>query len=518
MSPAQLGRARWRACRSVLYDNAHSLLPFLPATIVAIAVVIILTADLVAGKPSNARATTLTLLGLAGAAWATIATADPQGRGLFFGLMARDPLADFFALYFLAANAFVAVAAWRADDAIGRDGDGAAELHALILTTTLGMILMASATDLLTAFLSLEMVSIMSYVLAGFRKRSRQSAEAALKYVIYGGVASGVMLYGMSLLYGLAGSTSFTAVRLACATTPSTGAVLLGVVFCLAGFGYKIAAVPFHMWCPDVYEGAPTPVSAFLSVGPKAAGFALLIRFFTGAVPTTLTGGAPGPWPLLLGLMAAATMTLGNLAALQQLNLKRLLAYSSIAHAGYLLLGLIAGGADGTRAILLYLVTYLFMSLGAFVVIIAVEQAGIAPTIDGFSGLGRRAPWTAAAMAVFLFSLTGLPPLAGFFGKFYLFYALLARGGSFMVTLALVGILNSALSLYFYARVLKAMYFEPASDGNEQPLPIARVHGGLLAVLALPTLALFLCWSPLQRLVDASMSQWYPVASPTTRR
>ncbi len=398
---------------------------------------------------------------------------------------------------------------------LGRTANGAAELHALILTTTLGMILMASATNLLTAFLALEMVSIMSYVLAGFRRRSRQSAEAALKYVIYGGVASGVMLYGMSLLYGLAGSTSFTAVRLACVATPATATVLLAVVFCLAGFGYKVAAVPFHMWCPDVYEGAPTPVSAFLSVGPKAAGFALLLRFFGGAIPVEI-GHAAAPWPLLLGLIAAATMTLGNLAALQQTNLKRLLAYSSIAHAGYLLLGLVAGGLDGTRAILLYLVTYLFMGLGAFVVIIAVENVGVAPTIAGFAGLGRRAPRTAAAMAVFLFSLTGLPPLAGFFGKFYLFYALLARGGSFMLTLALVGILNSALSLYFYARVLKTMYFE--APKNETALPIARVHGGLLAILALPTLALFLCWSPLQRIVDASMAQWSPPPPPISRR
>ena len=498
-----------------MLDNAHSLGPFLPATIVSLAVFAILAIDLVAGKPSNARATLLTLVALAAAAVATRVTADPAGRGLFYGLMARDPLADFFTLYFLVTNAIIAVATWRAHDAIGPDGDGAAELHALILTTTLGMILMASATNLLTAFLALEMVSIMSYVLAGFRRRSRQSAEAALKYVIYGGVASGVMLYGMSLLYGLAGSTSFTAVRLACAATPASATVVLGVVFCLAGFGYKVAAVPFHMWCPDVSEGAPTPVSAFLSVGPKAAGFALLLRFFVGALPERLNH-ALAPWPLLLGLVAAATMSYGNLAALQQTNLKRLLAYSSIAHAGYLLLGLVAGGSDGTRAILLYLVTYLFMSAGAFVVIIAVENVGVPATIDGFRGLGRRAPRTAAAMALFLFSLTGLPPLAGFFGKFYLFYALVARGGTFMLTLALVGILNSALSLYFYARVCKAMYFEQTEEAP--PLPIAAVHGGLLAVLVLPTLTLFLFWSPLQRLVDGSMTQWMPVASLIPRR
>jgi NADH-quinone oxidoreductase subunit N len=496
-----------------MLDNAHSLAPFLPQTIVSIAVVMVLTIDLIAGRPSRLRATIVTLAGLVTAIAATLWTAEPDGRGLFYGLIARDPLSDFFALVFLGTNLLLTLLVWRARDAIDwsappplRD-DGAAELHALVLTTTLGMMLMAAATDLLTAFLSLEMVSIMSYVLAGFRRRSRQSAEAALKYIIYGGVASGVMLYGMSLLYGLAGSTSFTAVRHAAAATPAAATVVLAVVLCLAGFGYKVASVPFHMWCPDVYQGAPTPVTAFLSVGPKAAGFALLLRFYGGGLPETLAG-APAPWPLLLGLIAAATMTLGNVAALPQTNIKRLLAYSSIAHAGYVLSGLVAGGVDGERAVLLYLVTYVFMGLGAFAVVIAVEELGLGDELSGYRGLGRRAPGLAAAMAIFLFSLTGIPPLAGFFGKFYIFYALLARGGTFMITLAVIGILNSALSLYFYARVLKAMYFEDAPVDDE--LPVARVHRWTLLLLALPTVALFLVWSPLQRFVDVSLTQWYP--------
>jgi NADH-quinone oxidoreductase subunit N len=487
-----------------MLDNAHSLSAFAPELVLSGLVLVILTVDLVARRPSLLRATALALVGLAAAFAVTVATLHDEGQGLFFGLIARDPLADFFKLFFVATNALVVLIAARAGDAID---ESAGEFHALVVTTTIGMMLMAAATDLLTAFLSLETVSIMSYVLAGFRRRSRQSAEAALKYVIYGGVASGVMLYGMSLLYGLAGSTSFTAVKVACAATPATATVVLAVVLCLAGFGYKIASVPFHMWCPDVYQGAPTPVTAFLSVGPKAAGFALLLRFFGGSLPSDLSGGA-APWPLLLGLVAAATMTLGNLAALQQSNLKRLLAYSSIAHAGYVLLGLCAGGSDGSRAILLYLVTYLFMNLGAFLVVIAVAEAGVGEEIGDWRGLGRRAPWAAAAMAIFLFSLTGLPPFAGFFGKFYLFYALLARGGSLMVTLAVIGILSSALSLYFYARVLKAMYFDAAPV--DAPLPVARLHAATLALLAVPTVALFLVWSPLQRFVDASLGQWYP--------
>jgi len=262
------------------------------------------------------------------------------------------------------------------------------------------------------------------------------------------------------------------------------------------------------MWCPDVYEGAPTAVTAFLSVGPKASGFALLVRFCAGVLPAEL-GGAPPPWPLLFGLVAAATMTLGNLGALAQTNVKRLLAYSSIAHAGYVLSALVAGGHDGARAILLYLVTYLFMSLGAFAVVVALAERGVGDELADWRGLGRRAPWAAAAMAIFLFSLTGLPPFAGFFGKFYVFYALVARGGSFMIALAVVGVLNSTVSLYYYARVLKTMYFEAAPEqSGDTELPLYKLHTTLLALLAAPTVALCAVWQPLARFVDVSLSQW----------
>jgi NADH-quinone oxidoreductase subunit N len=482
-----------------MLDNAHSLVPFLPELVLAGLVVALIAVDLVAGRLRAGWCAALTIAACAVAAYATVHTAA-EPRGLFHGLVARDAFADFWKLFALVTCALVALITLRSDAA----QHSAAEVYALVATTTLGVMLMASATDLLMAYLSLEAVSIMSYLLAGFRRRSRASSEAALKYVVYGGVASGVMLYGMSLLYGLAGATSFDAVLHATATTPSAMTVLLAVVLCLAGFGYKVAAVPFHMWCPDVYEGAPTAVTAFFSVGPKAGGFALLLRFALGLLPAEI-GGTIAPWTLLFAIMAAATMTLGNLAAMPQTSVKRLLAYSSIAHAGYVLLGLAAGGNDGTRAVLTYLVTYLPMSLGAFVVVLAVEGT-VGDSLDGWRGLGRRAPFAAATMAVFLFSLTGLPPFAGFFGKFYVFAALLARGGSLMVTLAVVGILNSALSLYFYARVLAAMYFERADD--ETPLRVDPLHRAILAVLALPTVALFAVWSHLSGLVDASLSRW----------
>jgi NADH-quinone oxidoreductase subunit N len=505
----------------MLLDNVQSLVYFLPETVLTVAILAILVIDLVAGRPDLKRTAGIALTGIVGSLIATVATMDGQARGLFGGLIARDPMSDFFKIFFLVTTGLVGVAAMRARDAVdyaaeGRERDQeSAEFYTLMLTTTVGMFLMAASTDLLVAFLSLETVSIMSYILSGFKRRDRKSAEASLKYVIYGGVASGVMLYGMSFLYGLAGSTSFTAVQVAAMNTPSTAMVVLAVVLCLAGFGYKIASVPFHMWCPDVYEGAPTPVTAFLSVGPKAAGFALLIRFFVGgAVPATLGSGlqTTSPWALLLGIIACATMTLGNLAALQQVNLKRMFAYSSIAHAGYLLLGLCALTPDGIRAIMIYLVTYLFMNIGAFVVIMAISDAGLGENVDDYRGLGKRAPWAAFAMAVFLSSLTGLPPLAGFFGKFYLFYALLAKGGTLLVTVAVIGVLNSAVSLFYYARVFRAMYFESAPD--ESPLKLPRVHTITMGLMAVPTVLLFLvAWTPLEHFVTASLVQWFPTVA-----
>jgi NADH-quinone oxidoreductase subunit N len=264
------------------------------------------------------------------------------------------------------------------------------------------------------------------------------------------------------------------------------------------------------MWCPDVYEGAPTAVTAFFSVGPKAAGFALLIRFFSGALPADFGGGtgANAPWLIILGTIAAATMTLGNLAAILQTNVKRMLAYSSIAHAGYLLLGLCAGNGDGVRAIMIYLVTYLFMNLGAFFVVMALSDAGLGEDIDDYRALGYRAPIEAIVMAICLFSLTGLPPFAGFFGKFYIFAAVLKAGGSLRVTLALVGILNSAVSLYYYARILKAMYFEKGAE--DASVKSARIHLVNMVLMAGATVSLWIFWSPLVRFVGASFVQWYP--------
>src|SRR5256885_5745468 len=434
----------------------------------------------------------------AAATWATPSTTTP----LFGGLLQHDPLRLFFAWLFLAA-AFLAVilVPKSAQTSPARLGEFIALLFALVL----GMFLMASATDLLMIYLAIETVSLVSYVLTSFRRADRKANEAALKYVIYGGVASGVMLYGMSILYGLFATTRVTGEggigsQLADVTSrlflahafggqPAAQlALVVAVVFVLAGVGYKIASVPFHMWCPDVYEGAPTPFTAFLSVGPKAAGFAVAIRFFF-AIFEKQTGGeyvrvSDLPWPAIIGIISAATMTLGNVTALVQDNLKRMLAYSSIAHAGYLLMGLAAASAAGVQSILVYLVIYVFMNVGAFLVVIAVANARGGEQISDFRGLSVSAPIAALALAVFLFSLTGLPPLAGFTGKDLVFAALVQRGGFWDLILAGIRGLHSAISLFYYAKIIKAMYLDEPLDMT--PMRVPRLYTGLLVALAVP--------------------------------
>jgi NADH-quinone oxidoreductase subunit N len=486
-----------------------SLHRFVPEIALTVGIILLLVWDMAFSLKRGAAAF-IALSALFCAAVVTVVSAGPS-LDLFGGLIVRDRLADFFKIFFNLATAITVLVSLRARDAIdytdGRDHE-ASEYYALLLSMNLGMNLMAAANDLLMAYLSLEMVSLVSYVVAGFRRQNAASSEAALKYVIFGGVASGIMLFGLSLLYGLSGATEFATVRaaLVSAGAGAQAVLVLAVVLVLAGFGYKVAAVPFHMWCPDVYEGAPTPVTAFLSVGPKAAGFALLLRFFAvdaGAVP----GEAQVlglPWAVLVGVLAAATMTLGNLSAILQRNVKRLLAYSSIAHAGYLLMALCVFSRQAEQAIVFYLVAYLFMNLGAFIVVIGLSEAGLGEDIEGYRGLGVRAPFVAAMLAVFLFSLTGIPPMAGFIGKFYLFAAVLNKGGPFYVVLAVIGVLNSAVSLYYYARILKEMYFNKAEDVS--PLPVAALHRTLAAALALPTLVLGIYWAPLVDYIGRALS------------
>jgi NADH-quinone oxidoreductase subunit N len=503
-------------------DNIHSLRFFLPESVLTVAVLAMLVQDLIVRRSAR-RIPSLIVGALFWLALTAVATAlTPTGDvPLFGGLLQHDPLRIFFCWLFLGAAVLtVIIAPKSAQISPARMGEFIALLFALLL----GMFLMASATDLLMIYLSVETVSLVSYVLTSFRQADRKANEAALKYVIYGGVASGVMLYGMSILYGLFATTRVTGAggigsQIADVTSrlfmaqafggqPAAQlALAVAVVFVLAGVGYKIASVPFHMWCPDVYEGAPTPFTAFLSVGPKAAGFAVAIRFFFAAFERQTPGGGYAPitdlpWPAIIGIISAITMTLGNLTAIVQSNLKRMLAYSSIAHAGYLLMGLAAASIAGVQSILVYLIVYVLMNVGAFLVIIAVARVTGGEDIGDFRGLGSKAPLAALALTVFLFSLTGIPPFAGFAGKYLIFAAVVQRGGFWNVLLAVIGVVNSAVSLFYYARIIKAMYLEDAVD--ERPLAVPAVYTGVLVALAVPVLVLGIYWAPLVKWAAAA--------------
>jgi len=327
------------------------------------------------------------------------------------------------------------------------------EYYILLLFATMGMMLMASAADLIIVFLGLETFSLAVYVLAGFFRTNLKSNESALKYFLLGSFSTGFLLYGIALIYGATGTTNLKGIyEFIRQTTFFTDPLLLaGMGLLIVGFGFKVASVPFHMWTPDVYEGAPTSVTAFMSVGPKAAGFAAFLRVFLYSLSSLQTD-----WVWVLWVLAVLTMTLGNLVAIAQKNIKRMLAYSSIAHAGYILVAMVAASELGTASILYYLLAYAFMNLGAFGVVILYGRKGEENIlISDYSGMASKYPALAVAMSVFMFSLAGIPPTAGFVGKFYIFSAAIKAG---YIGLAIIGVLNSALSVYFYLRVTVMMY------------------------------------------------------------
>ena len=328
------------------------------------------------------------------------------------------------------------------------------EYYAFLLLATSGMMVMVSGADLITIYLGLELMSISLYVLAGFKRFEEKSTEASAKYFVLSSFSSGILLYGISILYGLTGTTNLNGIANFLSQSDLSGpAVLLAMVLLVIGLGFKVAAVPFHMWTPDVYQGAPTSVTAFMSVGPKAASFAIFLRIFLEAL-----GGIKENWTTLLIVLSVATMILGNVVAIAQSNIKRMLAYSSIAHAGYALIGLIVGNQDGISSLILYLFVYTFMNLGAFGVVILLRKGSVeGEEIKDLSGLAKKNPLAALVMLIFMFSLTGLPPTAGFIGKFYIFMAAVQAN---LVWLAVVGVLLSAVSAYYYLRVVMVMYMQ----------------------------------------------------------
>jgi NADH-quinone oxidoreductase subunit N len=502
--------------------NVESLPYYGPELALCVAILGIIVWDLVAKEPRRKVvgnvAICLAALAYSAISSATFLVEDVDPQNIFHGLLAFDDFANTFRILFAFVTSLIVVFAapgMLSGPASAGERRNPSEMFMLLMTITLGLDMMAASRNLLMIYISLEMVSVISFVLAGFKLGDKKSAEGALKYVIYGGVASGVMLYGMSWIYGLTRSLNLGEIYVAISQmTAETGkvpeAVFVGVVCMLAGFGYKISAAPFHMWTPDVYEGAPTPVTAFLSVGPKAAGLAALLRFFhdgLGAQHAMTASALPDagvpPWAIIGGCLAMATMTVGNLTALNQDNVKRMLAYSSIAHAGYMLMGFSVLSDAGMAAIVFYMVAYCFMNLGAFLVVMAIaEQSGGDENLSAFRGLGRRAPILAAVMTVFLISLAGIPPMAGFIGKFYLFASILEVGGAWNWTLAVVGVINSVISLYYYARIVRAMYLE---ETEAPALTVRGVFASTSFLLAVPTLLLGVYWAPVYDFVSRSL-------------
>ena len=377
------------------------------------------------------------------------------------------------------------------------------EFYALLLLAGLSIMLASAAVNLVMIYLSIEFLSITSYVLTGYLRNDARSTEGALKYFIYGSAASAVMLYGFSLLYGATGTTDLAAIATALATGSATvqWLVVPATIMALAGLGFKIALVPYHQWSPDAYEGAPTPVTAFLSVGPKAAGFAVLIRFLLTALPDFQVS-----WTAVLAGVAIVTMSLGNLVALWQTNVKRLFAYSSIAQAGYMLIGLAAlypqaeSWTTGVNGLLVYLFAYLFTNLGAFAVIIAVENRTGSANIPDFAGLIHRSPFLALTMLVFLLSLIGIPPTGGFLGKLFVFGAAIQRR---MILLAVVGIINSVVSVYYYYAIMRQMFFGEA--GDTEPIKLTPSLGFVVGINVVMVLGIALYAEPFIRLATESV-------------
>ena len=488
--------------------NLQSLSFYYPELILTVVILGAIIYDLTIHQSESGKVGWVLITGLIAVAGA-ICFQEQRVTTLFTDSIVLDPFASFFKLIIILATIFVSIVSLQSGELKEyRKG----EYFTLLGIIVFGLFLMVSTVDLIMVYLSIEIVSIMSFVLAGYLKQNTRSNEAGLKYVVYGAFSSGIMLFGLSYIYGLTGSTNYFLIQQAIATMDASAntALFMAMIMVLAGFGYKISSVPFHFWTPDVYEGAPTTITAYLSIAPKAGAFAMMIRFFNQVLAD---GGAMGgldassvaslPWANIMSLLAVITMTLGNVVAIQQNNIKRMLAYSSIAHAGYMLLAMPVMSGDSVYAIMIYLVMYLFMNLGAFFVVITVKNKTGGETFDDYKGLGWEMPLIGVVMTIFMVSLTGLPPSAGFIGKFYIFASLI-KGGNQFYWLVVVGGINSVVSLYYYFRVVKVMFLE--GERKDTILQPPTVMAGMLLATAIPTVILGIYWTPVADWIQNSLT------------
>ncbi|MCH2539545.1 MAG: NADH-quinone oxidoreductase subunit N [Anaerolineales bacterium] len=467
---------------SIANFHPNDLLAILPELALVVLAGVIMTMDIVLAENRKRLLGLTTAVGSFVIIAAAVIFSQPNGELIWGGMISNDMVAFIFRLVFIFAGGITALLSVDVKG-VAHKGD----YYAIILGAVVGMCFMALAADIIMLYLAVETTGIAGYVLAGYVHRSSRSAEAGLKYFLFGAATSAVMLYGLSLVYGFTGETNLTAIASVLASGKvGISVILASAILILVGVGFKIAIVPFHFWAPDVYEGAPTPVTGFISTAAKTAGFAVLIRVFI----TGLT--ASEYWLPILVALAALTMTIGNLLALAQKNIKRLLAYSSIAHAGYALVAFVALSELGVAATVFYLMVYVITNLAAFGVVILVSRSGAGEEIAGYAGMSRRSPYLALAMLVAFLSLAGMPPLAGFFGKFYVFAAAMKAG---LVWLALVGVLNAIIGLYYYLVVLKVVYVSPPQEGA-LAIEVPRAYSFALVILSVGIVLLGTAASP----------------------
>ena len=460
---------------------ASGVWPALPEIVVALGALVLLMVGAFGGRRATVLVGTGAFVVLVLAFLAVGFT--PRARiTTFGGSFISDDFARYMkALVLLGSAATIALSS----DYMRRERFARFEYPVLILLSTVGMMMMISANDLIALYLGLELQSLAAYVIAAINRDNVRSSEAGLKYFVLGGLSSGMLLYGASLVYGFTGTVSFPAIAASLGGEAPIG-LILGLVFLSAGIAFKMSAAPFHMWTPDVYEGAPTPVTAFFASAPKAAAIAMAVRVFIGAFPSVLAS-----WQQIIVFVSIASMALGAFAAIGQTNIKRLMAYSSIGNMGYALVGLAAGTPDGVQGIIIYMATYLAMTLGAFAVILGMRRGNVyVETIEDLAGAAQTHPWRAFALAMMMFSLAGIPPLAGFFGKFYVFSAAIQAG---LFALAVIGVVTSVVGAYYYIRIVKIMYFdaprpafEPLADGPQAVLIACSVVVALFWIIPSP--------------------------------
>jgi len=460
------------------------LAPALPEMVLAAAAMVLLILGAIRGEGS-ARLVSWLAIAVLIVVFLLTEFGGGERRVGFYGMFMADAFAQFMKALVLIGSAVTILIAMRYNE---QEGIARFEFPVLVLLATTGMMVMISANDLITLYVGLELQNLALYVVASFNRDSVRSSEAGLKYFVLGALSSGMLLYGASLIYGFTGTTAFADIATFATgvAMPPTG-VIIGLVFVVVGLAFKVSAVPFHMWTPDVYEGAPTPVTAFFAVAPKIAALALFVRFMIEPF-----GSLVGEWRQIIIFLSIASMVFGAVAAIAQENIKRLMAYSSNGHVGYALIGLAAGTASGVRGVLVYMTIYLFMTLGTWAVILCMRRDGqMVEGISDLAGLSRTQPGLALALGIFMFALSGIPPTAGLFAKLYVF---LAAIDAKLTGLAVIGVVTSVVSAFYYLRVVKVMYFDEPAAGFDRP--ISAELKGVVFVTAVATLFFFILPGP----------------------